>query len=103
LTSGEVLLRKLDAEKKLGLSKQAAETRGKAIVAFQIMIMNMDPGNVNLAPTLEKAYFYCLPLLLDHKKFGDAVEDCEKYLSTFPEGRYKTDVQNWLNQAKIGQ
>jgi len=44
-----------------------------------------------------------LPLLLDHKKFGDAVEDCEKYLSTFPEGRYKTDVQNWLNQAKIGQ
>ena len=103
LMTGEVQLRKLDAEKKLGLAAQSAETRGKAIVAFQVMIMNIDPGNVKLATTLEKAYYYCLPLLLEHKKFSDAAEDCEKYLSIFPDGRYKTDVQNWLNQAKIGQ
>ena len=103
LMTGEVQLRKMDAEKKLGLAKQAAETRGKAIVAFQVMMMNLDPGNVALATTLEKAYFYCLPLLLEHKKYSDAAEDCEKYLSLFPDGRYKTDVQNWLNQAKIGQ
>ena len=103
LLSGELLLRKLDAEKKLGLTKQAGETRGQAIVAFQIMIMNMDPSNANVASILEKAYFYCLPLMLDHKKYADAAEDCAKYLSTFPDGRYKTDVQNWLNQAKIGQ
>jgi TolA-binding protein len=103
LMSGEVLLRKLAAEKKLGLNDQTTETRGKAIVAFQIMIMNIDPGNAALASTLEKAYFYCLPLLLEHKKFKDAEEDSEKYLSLFPDGRYKTDVQNWLNQAKLGQ
>jgi len=103
LMAGEILLRKMDAEKKLGLAAQAVETRGKAIVAFQVMIMNLDPGNASLATALEKAYYYCLPLLLEHKKFGDAAEDCEKYLSLFPDGRYKTDVQNWLNQAKIGQ
>lgn len=103
LMAGEILLRKQAAEKKLGLNEQAAETRGKAIVAFQTMIMSMDPGNAALANALEKAYFYCLPLLLEHKKYKDAEEDCEKYLSLFPDGRYKTDVQNWLNQARIGQ
>jgi len=103
LAAGEILLRKMEAEKKLGLTAQMAETRGKAIVAFQVMILNLDPGNVKLAATLEKAYFYCVPLLLEHKKFKDAQEDCETYLRIFPNGRYATDIQNWLNQAKIGQ
>ncbi len=103
LAAGEILLRKMEAEKKLGLATQSAETRGKAIVAFQVMILNMNPGNVKLAETLEKAYFYCVPLLLDHKKFKDAQEDCETYLRIFPNGRYATDIQNCLNQAKIGQ
>ncbi len=103
LMAGELLLRKMDAEKKLGLAAQAAETRGKAIVAFQVMIMNLNPGNVNLATTLEKAYFHCLPLLLEHKKLKDAEEDGQRFLQIFPNSRYTTDVQNWLNQAKIGQ
>ena len=103
LMAGEVLLRKMDAEKKLGLAKQAAETRGNAIVAFQRMIMGNQQGNAALAATLEKAYFYCMPLMLEHKKFADTIEDCERYLSMFPDGRYKTDIQNCLNQAKIGQ
>ena len=103
LKTGEILLRKKEAEKKLGLTSQEAKTRGEAIVAFQVMIMNMDPGHAAIQPSLEKAYFYCLPLLLEHKKFKDAEEDCERYLSQFPDGRYRTDVQNWLNQAKIGQ
>lgn len=103
LAAGEIQLRKMGAEKKLGLTTQAAETRGKAIVAFQVMILNTSPGNVRLAASLEKAYFYCVPLLLEHKKHKDAQEDCETYLRIFPDGRYKTDIQNWLNQAKIGQ
>ncbi len=103
LMTGEILLRKMEAEKHLGLATQAAETRGKAIVAFQVMIMNINPGNVSLAGVLEKAYYYCLPLLLEHKKYQDAAEDCLKYLEIFPNGRWTTDVRNWLNQAKIGQ
>lgn len=103
LMAGELLLRKMEAEKRLGLATQAAETRGKAIVAFQVMIMNINPGNVSLAGVLEKAYYYCLPLLLEHKKYKDAEEDCERYLEIFPNGRYTTDVRNWLNQARIGQ
>ena len=40
----------------LALTAQAAETRGKAIVAFQVMILNLNPGNAKLAATLEKAW-----------------------------------------------
>jgi TolA-binding protein len=103
LAAGEILIRKMDAEKKLGLNEKAAETRGKAIVACQVLIATINPGNAKLAAVLEKAYFYCMPLLLDHKKYKETVEDCETYLRIFPDGRYKTDMQNWLNQAKIGQ
>jgi tetratricopeptide (TPR) repeat protein len=103
LAAGEILLRKMEAEKGLGLAAQAAETRGKAIVAFQVMILNLNPGNIRLAASLEKAYFFCVPLLLEHGKHRDAQEDCETYLRIFPDGRYQTDIQNWLNQAKIGQ
>ena len=65
--------------------------------------MNLNPGNAALAGTLEKAYFYCLPLLVEHKKFKEALEDGETYLRIFPDGRYRTDIQNAMNQAKIGQ
>ena len=103
LSAGEILVRKMEAEKKLGLNEKAAETRGRAIVTFQVLITTINPGNVKLASTLEKAYYKCMPLLLDHKAFKEAAEDCETYLRLFPDGRYKTDIQNWLNQAKIGQ
>jgi len=40
---------------------------------------------------------------LEHKKYRDAEEDCQRYLELFPNGRWTTDVRNWLNQARIGQ
>lgn len=103
LAAGEILIRKMEAEKKLGLTEQAVETRGKAIVAFKVMIATINPGNVKLANVLEKAYYYCLPLMLEHKVFDQAVDDCETYLRIFPSGRYTTDVKTWLSQAKIGK
>ncbi|MDA3926370.1 MAG: hypothetical protein PF904_16900 [Kiritimatiellae bacterium] len=103
LATGDMLVRKMQAEKQLGLDDQAAETRGNAIVAFMTIIDRLDPGNESLAPYLERAYFAFTPMLLEHKAYEQAVEDCERYLKLFPQGRYKTDMQNWLNQARIGQ
>jgi TolA-binding protein len=103
LQAGEVLIRKMEAEKKLGLNEKAAETRGKAIVQFKVMLATINPGNAKLAAILEKAYYNCIPLMLEHKVFAQAVDDCETYLRIFPGGRYVTDVTTWLNQAKIGQ
>ncbi len=103
LATGNMLVRKMEAEKKLGLHDQAAETRGTAIVAFMTIIDRIDAGDASLAPYLEKAYYAFTPMLLEHKAYDQAIEDCETYLRIFPDGRYKTDMQNWLNQAKIGQ
>jgi len=103
LAAGRVLVRKMEAEKKLGLAEQAKETRGKAIVQFKVMIATINPGNVGLANVLEKAYYSCLPLMLEHGVFDQAVEDCETYLRIFPNGSHTTEVKTWLNQAKIGK
>jgi len=100
--TGEMLVRKMKAEKKLGLADQAVETRGKAIVAFMRIVDSINPGDAALAPYLERAYYTYMPMLLEQKNYEQAVEDCESYLKLFPAGRYKTDINNWLNQAKIG-
>ena len=101
--SGEILVRRYEAEKKMGLKDKAEATRGEAIVAFMGRIMSIDPGREELRPVLERAYHLMIPLMLDHKKYKDAEEFCNTYLQLYPDGRYKTDVNNWLNQAKIGQ
>jgi hypothetical protein len=101
LKAGEILVRKMLAEKALGLNDQAVETRGHAIVAFSGIVVSIDPSNVALANVLEKAYYYELPLMVEHKLFEDVILDGEMYLKQFPNGKYRTDVQNWINQAKI--
>jgi TolA-binding protein len=101
LKAGEVLVRKMLAEKALGLNEQAAESRGRAIVAFTGIVVSIDPSNVALANVMEKAYYNALPLMLEHKVYEDAIMDGENYLKQFPNGKYRTDVQNWVNQAKI--
>ena len=101
LKAGEVLVRKMLAEKALGLNDQAVQTRGHAIVAFTGIVVSIDPSNVALANVLEKAYYNALPLMVEHKVFEDVISDGENYLKQFPNGKYRTDVQNWVNQAKI--
>jgi len=98
LKTGEVLIRQMEADRKFG--GNVAESRGKAIVAFNNIIDSTDPGNVKLATVLEKAYHYSIPLMLEHKANAHVIESCEAYLRIFPAGRYRTDVQNWLNQAR---
>ena len=100
LMSGQVLVRRMEAEKNLKLAEQAADTRGQAIVAFMGLLMGLDPAQDAIRPILEKTYVTVLPLLLEHKKFEDAVSYAEEYLERFPEGQHRTDVTSWLNQAK---
>jgi len=101
IAAGRVLLRKQAAEKLLGLNEQAAKTRGETIVAFKLIIMNTNPGNAELAPYLEQAYAYCIPLILEHGIPQAAAEDCAAYLQAFPNGKFATDVRIWQNQAQI--
>ncbi|MCL2104592.1 MAG: hypothetical protein FWH21_06025, partial [Kiritimatiellaeota bacterium] len=102
LKIGEMLMRKMEAEKKFGTEERVTESRGLAIVALNNIIDSTDLVNPKLAAVVEKAYYYTLPMMLEHKAFAHVTESCETYLRTFPAGRYRTEVQNWLNQAGIG-
>jgi TolA-binding protein len=101
IAAGRVLLRKYNAEKLLGLTDQATKTRGEAIVAFKLIIMQVNPGNADLAAQLQVAYHLAIPLMLEHGAAQAAVEDSEAYLRSFPNGKFVTDVRIWLNQAQI--
>lgn len=100
LKSSEVVLDQLAAEKKLGLDEKVADTRGRAIVAFEGMLMSMKKNDPALAPVLEKVYYDCIPLVLEHKQNADAAEYCKEYLELFPNGKYVTEVKTWLSQAQ---
>lgn len=101
LQIGETMIRKMNAEKAFGLHDKAADSRGRAIVAFKQLIYSTDPGNAALAPYLERAYLLSIPLELEHKKFEAAANSCEEYLTAFGSSRNAPQVRTWLNQANI--
>lgn len=101
LQKGETMIRKMNAEKALGLADKAAESRGRAIVAFKQIIFSTDPRNAALAPYLERAYLTSIPLELEHRKFDAAANSCEEYLASFGGSRNAARVRTWLNQANI--
>ena len=101
LQGGYLLKGKMQAEIKLGRKEEAEKTRGKAITAFQTLMMRLQPSTPALGETLEAAYHEAIPLMMELKIWPEIVSDGEKYLSMFPTGRYATDIRNWVNQAKI--
>ncbi len=98
---GQTMVRKMNAEKALGLNEKVGESRGRAITAFKLLIFSIDPGNAALAPYLEQAYLLSIPLELEHKKFQAAADSCEEYLAAFGGSRNAPQVRTWLNQANI--
>jgi TolA-binding protein len=98
---GRTMIRKLNAEKALGLNEQAGITRGQAIVAFKQLIYATPPGSAVSDPVLEQAYLLSIPLELEHKKFQGAADACAKYLAAFASSPNAPQVRTWLNQANI--
>jgi TolA-binding protein len=98
---GRTMIRKLNAEKALGLADQADITRGQAIAAFKKLIYTTPPGSAVSDPLLEQAYLLSIPLELEHKKFQGAADSCEEYLASFSGSPNAAQVRTWLNQAKI--
>jgi TolA-binding protein len=98
---GRTMIRKLNAEKALGLNDQAGITRGQAIVAFKQLIYATPPGSAVSDPVLEQAYLLSIPLELEHKKFQGAADSCAEYLAAFASSPNAAQVRTWLNQANI--
>ena len=110
LDSGDVLVRKMEAEEAMNLPEQAKETCGLATAAFQAFLMAHEPTEEHPAKdmtpaqlaNLERCYATVLPLMakLGKEQAEDILRYGETYLQLFPEGKHKTAVQNAMNQAK---
>ena len=106
IRSGEVLLRKIQAESAMpGKEEAAKETRGRAIVTFQAYLMAHDPTDEHPAKdmsakqleNLERCYAYLLPLMAAHgSEKADILAYGEKYRQLFPNGKHKQDVETVL-------
>lgn len=106
LRSGEVQVRKMNAEAAMNLTAAMEETRGKAIVTFQAFIMAHEPTESHplkdmsaaQLENLEECYFYLLPLMAKHgSEKTDILNYGTKYRQLFPNGKHKQEVELILN------
>lgn len=103
LRVGEILELKMKAEEEMGDKEKAVEYRQEAIAAYQTILLFENPDVAELRPYIEDAYHKCMPLLLDAEKWGDVIEDGERYFEVFPRGRYLLDIRKWYNKARAKQ
>ena len=122
LLGGDILLRRMNAEAAMKLEEQVVQTRGNAIGSYRGYIMGNDVDEQHPATAmkpwelanLEHAYSAVLPLMAAHipsikdeedrKSTAEAVATLgAKYLSLFPDGRHKVEVQNAMNLAAAQQ
>ena len=105
LRSGEVLLRKIQAETAMDLQDAVKETRGRAVVTFQAFIMAHEPTEEHPLEKmsgaqldhLERCFAHLLPLMRDHgSDKADILEYGNKYRKLFPNGKHKQDVETVL-------
>ena len=110
LLSGDVLIRRIEAEESMGLKEEAMESCGRAASKFQVFIQShgvtaehpidkMLPGEVK---NLEYAYSRLVPLF---SKMGVEQADRvmtygQQYMDLFPNGKSRTEIMNCMNQAK---
>jgi len=110
LRSGDVMVRKMEAEEALGLKDKALDTCGRAATTFRAFLMSHAPtpdypAN-KMTPAqlanLERCYTTVLPLMskLGKSQSESILEYGNAYLELFPEGKGKTAVVNAMNQAK---
>ncbi len=110
LLSGDILVRRYEAEKEMGLDEDAAETLGRAASTFQVFIQAKSPSeshpieafNDGERENLERAYATLLPLMAKQgaEQSAKVVELGEACLKLFPGGKHRTEIMNAINQAK---
>ncbi len=113
LRSGDVMVRKMEAEESMNLKDKAKETCALAASAFQAFLMSHEPTEQHPAKdmtpaqlaNLERCYATALPLMakLGKEQTAEILRYGKTYMELFPNGKHKTAVQNALNQAEADQ
>jgi TolA-binding protein len=110
LRSGDVMVRRMEAEEAMGLKEKALATCGLAATTFRVFLMSHAPTPEypasKMTPAqlanLERCYTTVLPLMakLGKSQSEAILEYGNAYLELFPDGKGKTIVINAMNQAK---
>ena len=118
LLSGEVVIRRMEAEKAMELKEAAMETCGAAASKFQVFIQAHGPSEavpfdkmeIGAQNNLEEAYSKLLPLMVELVKVQEKSEDrkaqadkvvelADEYDKLFPNGKHRIAIINCRNQA----
>ncbi len=100
--TAKIFERKSEAEDEFGNEEKATQYRNDAIAAYQAVIMFRDSKDAAVAPHLQDAYLYCLPLMLDTERYEDVKLDAETYMKVFPDGKHIRDIRRFLNKSRVG-
>ncbi len=110
LLSGDVVADRVKAEEEMGLAEEALESCGKAASKFLSFIQAKSPTEsrplsafeAGERDNLERAYASAVALW-SHKGMNQAdfvIRYGNEYLALFPNGKFRTEVVNNVNQAK---
>jgi tetratricopeptide (TPR) repeat protein len=102
VTVGKLFERKSTAERNFGTEEKADGYRADAVAAYQAVMMFKDPKDKEVAPHLQEAYGRCLPLMVEMERWDDVMQDGQKYLDAFPNGKYTLEARQALTKARIG-
>lgn len=110
LMSADIRVKRMNAEKEMGLDERAAETRELTAAGLKAFLQARRPTeqhpfnkmSVGERANLERAYETLLPLLseMGDAQAADVLLFGQEYMSYFPEGKAHTEVQITLIRRK---
>jgi len=65
------------------------------------VIMFRNPNDEGVGPHIEDAYLYCLPLLLEMERWDDALQDADRYIKDFENGKHMLKVRQFQSKARV--
>jgi len=89
------------AEREFGTPEKADAYRNDAVAAYQSVIMFRDPKDADVAPHLQDAYLYCLPLMMEMERWDDVAQDADNYIRDFQHGKHIRKIRQFKNKARV--
>ena len=110
LMSADIYIRRAKAEEAMGLKEEALESRKRAVSTLQVFLQTREIGEANPRGKLEegdlanlqRCYETIIPIcaMLGSEHSARVIKLGQDYLNNFPEGGKRTEILNFINQAK---
>ena len=73
----------------------------EAIASLMRTLMFGDVNNPAIQHYIEESFMKALPLLNEAEMHVDILEQCEKHLNDFPQGKYVSQARKWRNDMRM--